>query len=380
MQPKARLLGLDALRGIAVFLMIEQHLGVWLWRGLQPGETMRDHLGLLVFNALGGGAAPAFVTLAGIGSSLLVHARTAKGQVTRGRAGALGERVTLKTDPDATLVRRGLAVMGFGVLLNFLTPSWFSWQSWFVLHLMGFGMLTTPLLRRLPTAALLGIAIAVLGATGFVQDWLGVPLALDNAYMSGRSDDSPHAWTGLRIAVAEGQFPIFPWFSFYVAGLVCGRFIAAGHMHRIGWLAGGLGLLGAAGLLVRSLHPAIGTVAWRSSALRVPFFPASPTLVTLLLITVLLGIWAVMAWDQRRPLSERNPIVTLGRASLTLLILHVWLFREATRPFGLWQSLDVEPALAILIGFVLIATLAAWLWQRIDYRFGAEWLLRKLAP
>lgn len=380
MQPKSRLLGLDALRGIAVFLMIEQHLGVWLWRGLQPGETMRDYLGLLVFNALGGGAAPAFVTLAGIGSSLLVHARTSKHQVTRGTEGAVGERVTSKTDPDLTLVRRGLAIMGFGYLLNWLTPSWFSWQSWFVLHLMGFGMLTTPLLRRLPTAALLGLAIAVLGATGFVQDWLGVPLVLDNAYMSGRSDASPHAWTGLRIAIAEGQFPIFPWFSFYVAGLVCGRFIAAGQLNRIGWLAGGLGLFGAAGLLVRSLHPAVGTVAWRSSVLRVPFFPASPTLVTLLLVAVLLGIWAVMAWEQRRPLSERNPIVTLGRASLTLLILHVWLFREVTRPLGLWQSLDVEPALTVLIGFVLIATLAAWLWQRIDYRFGAEWLLRKLAP
>ena len=36
--PSRRLLSLDALRGIAVFLMIEQHLGVWLWRGLQPGE------------------------------------------------------------------------------------------------------------------------------------------------------------------------------------------------------------------------------------------------------------------------------------------------------------------------------------------------------
>ena len=53
---KPRLLGLDALRGVAVFLMIEQHLGVWLWRGPGPGESMaKDYLGLLIFNALGGG-------------------------------------------------------------------------------------------------------------------------------------------------------------------------------------------------------------------------------------------------------------------------------------------------------------------------------------
>ena len=51
--PRKRLLGLDALRGIAVFLMIEQHLGVWLWRGPNPGERMSDYPGLMVFNATG---------------------------------------------------------------------------------------------------------------------------------------------------------------------------------------------------------------------------------------------------------------------------------------------------------------------------------------
>jgi uncharacterized membrane protein len=360
----ARLLGLDALRGIAVFLMIEQHLGVWLWRGLGPGESMiRDYLGLAIFNALGGGAAPAFVTLAGIGSSLLASARTARGQ-----------------NPDRTLALRGLAVLGFGYLLSFLTPSWFSWQSWFVLHLMGLGMLLTPLLRRLPTTALIGLALAVLGATGFVQVALEVPLNLDNDYMSGRSFRSPQSWTALRIMVAEGQFPIFPWFAFYLAGLACGRFIAAGKLEHIGMLAGIVAACASVGLFLRASHPIVTSVAGRSSVLTVPFFPASPTLVSLLLVAVLLGIWAMMAWDRRWPLHDDNPIVTLGRASLTLLILHVWLFREATRPIGVWQALDIGPAFAVLGGFLLVAVVGARLWQRVDYRFGAEWLLRKLAP
>jgi uncharacterized membrane protein len=363
-RPLARLLGLDALRGVAVFLMIEQHLGVWLWRGLRPGESMaEDYLGLMIFNALGGGAAPAFVTLAGIGSSLLAIARTARGQ-----------------NPDKTLLLRGLAVLGFGYLLSFLTPSWFTWQSWFVLHLMGLGMLLTPLLRRLPTTAVLGLALAVLGATGFVQVALDVPLALDNDYMSGRSPHSPREWTALRIMLAEGQFPIFPWFAFYLAGLACGRWIASGELERIWMLAGGLAACASVGLVLGLMHPIATSVAGRSSVLSVPFFPASPTLVSLLLVVVLLGIWAMMAWDRRRPLRDDNPIVTLGRASLTLLILHVWLFREATRPIGVWQALDIGPAFAVLIGFLLIATVGARLWQRADYRFGAEWLLRKLAP
>jgi uncharacterized membrane protein len=363
-RPSTRLLGLDALRGIAVFLMIEQHLGVWLWRGLGPGESMtRDYLGLMIFNALGGGAAPAFVTLAGIGSSLLASSRVARGQ-----------------DPDKTLVMRGIVVLGFGYLLSYLTPSWFSWQSWFVLHLMGLGMLLTPLLRRLPTSALIALALAVLGATGFVQVALEVPLSLDNDYMSGRSHRSPQSWTALRIMVAEGQFPIFPWFAFYLAGLACGRFIASGKLEHIWMLAGGLAACGSVGLLLRSMHPSITSVAGRSRVLTVPFFPASPTLVSLLLVVVLLGIWAMMAWDRHRPLRDDNPIVTLGRASLTLLILHVWLFREATRPIGVWQALDIGPAFAVLGGFLLVAVVGARVWQRVDYRFGAEWMLRKLAP
>lgn len=362
----ARLLGLDALRGVAVLLMIEQHLGVWLWSGPARGETMADYPGLLVFNALGGGAAPAFVTLAGIGSSLLIAKRV--------------ERASPAL--DRTLALRGLVVLAFGYLLSALTPSWFvPRNSWFVLHLMGFGMLTTPLWRRLPTGALLALAVAVLAATGFVQAWIDTPLKLDNDYMAGRSPRSPTEWTALRIAVAEGQFPIFPWFSFYLTGLACGRWIHAGQPQRVAGLAGGLLGLGLIGVGVGVALAAAKTgVLARSTALNVPFFPASPTLVSLLLAAVLLGIAAMLAWERRRPLSDHSPLVTLGRASLSLLLLHVWLFREATRPIGVWQALDVWASTAVLIGFIVVSVVATRLWQKYEYAFGAEWVLRKLAP
>ncbi len=358
---KQRLLGLDALRGIAVLLMIEQHLGVWLWTGPGPGETLENYPGLLAFNALGGGAAPAFVTLAGIGSSLLVSKRES---------------------PDRSLFLRGLVVMGFGYLLSFLTPSWFDLRcSWFVLHLMGLGMLTTPLWRRLPTSALLGLAFAVLAATGFVQAWLDTPLHLTNDYMAGRAPSSPQQYTALRLALAEAQFPVFPWFSFFLAGLACGRWVSEGKLDLIAKLAGGVLGLGLVGVIVHgSIVVPKTSVASRTLALNVPFFPASPTLVALLLAAVLIGIWAVMAIERRRALADANPLVTLGRASLSLLLLHVWLFREATRPVGMWQSLSLGAALAVLLGFIAFAALASRLWQKVDYKFGAEWLLRKLAP
>jgi uncharacterized membrane protein len=356
-RPRKRLLGLDALRGIAVILMIEQHLGVWLFRG---PFTMSAHPYYVSFNGLGGGAAPAFVTLAGIGASLLASKR---------------ER------PDRSLVLRGLVIVGFGYLLSVLTPSWFTWRTWFVLHLMGFGMLVTPALRRLPSSALLGLGLAILLATGWVQAELGVPSPSNNHYMAGRAADSPQEWTALRIAVAEGQFPIFPWFSFYLAGLVCGRWIAKDQLRLIATLGGWALALGLLGVALQSLIPAApSTALWRTTTITLPFFPASPTLAALLLGVVLLGIAGVMAWDRRQPLSDDNLLVTLGRASLTLLIVHVWLFREATRPIGMWQALEVGETLAVISVFVVIAAIGSWIWQRIDYRYGAEWLLRKLAP
>jgi uncharacterized membrane protein len=222
--------------------------------------------------------------------------------------------------------------------------------------------------------------LAVLAATAWIQATLDVPLHLHNEYMRGRSLGSPRQWTALRIAVAEGQFPVFPWCSFYLVGLVGGRWVGQGRLDRIVTLGGGAAMVAGLGLLLRLIaHGPTTGVLRRASALNVPFFPASPTLAALLLAAVLLGIWLVLAWEQRWPLRERDPLVALGRASLTLLILHVWLFREATRPFGLWRALDIGPAMAVLSAFVLLAGLGASLWRRIDYRYGAGWLLRKLA-
>lgn len=358
-----RLLCLDALRGLAVLLMIEQHLGVWLWEGPAPGKTPFDYPVLVTFNALGGGAAPLFIVLAGIGSTLMSSRRES---------------------PDLTLVTRGLTVMAFGYLLNFMTPSWFTWRSWFVLHLMGLGMVLTPALRRIPTGALLGLAGAVLLSTPFVQDWLDTPGSLNNRRMAGwlKGDDVVVAGSHLRIALAEGQFPILPWSALTLTGVAAGRWIVD-RRERLLTLASFIALASGAGATLAwhfALRSSELTVLERAVRFNVPFFPASPAEVLILLGLVLgairIGLWV----ESRRELSPRGALVVLGRGSLTLLLLHVVLFREATRPFDLWQTLPPTTALSIMLGFIVVAAGACWLWQRTDYRFGAEWLLRKVAP
>ncbi|HET6582712.1 MAG TPA: DUF418 domain-containing transporter [Nannocystaceae bacterium] len=351
----ARLHGLDALRGLAVFLMIEQHMGVWLWRGRQPGETLLDHWPLVAFNALGGGAAPMFITLAGVGTSLLLVHRSGPGI-------------------DVLLVRRGLVLLAFGLLLNLITPSWFSWGSWFVLHLMGFAMALAPLWRRMSDRALIVTAVIVAVAAIALQMQLDTPMRLTNERMR----DTSHPGGALRLALVESQFPIFPWLAPYLLGTVAGRWIHARRFAAISALGFGALLVGLVGWLVSRQLANVELVA-RAFAIHLGFFPASIAIVALLVGAVLLVIAAVARRDDRRPLSGRNPLVALGRISLTLLLVHVPLFRQATRPIGWWQALTAGQALATIAIFLVLCVVIARAWERFGYRFGAEWLLRKLA-
>ncbi len=350
-----RMCGLDALRGIAVFLMIEQHMGVWLWQGVAKGKALAAAWPLIAFNALGGGAAPMFITLAGVGTALLVRARP--------------------HGVDAVLVRRGAVLLALGYLLSAMTPSWFSWGSWFVLHLMGFAMLTSPLWRRISDAGLVGVAMAIAIGAVAMQAWIDTPMALNNDMM--RSTSRPGG--ALRLAVAESQFPILPWLAPFLLGMVAGRAIAAGAFARIAWLGVCAALIGGLGWLISQWLGFAGpSFAGRAFVVHLGFFPASIAIVGLLAGVSLLVVAAVSWRDAGRPISERSPMVVLGRASLTLLLLHVPLFRELTRPLGLWHKMSAVATLGMIAAFLLFALGACSMWQRVGYRGGAEWLLRKL--
>ncbi|MEZ4380575.1 MAG: DUF418 domain-containing transporter [Nannocystaceae bacterium] len=363
-----RLLSLDALRGLAVFLMMEQHMGVWLYRGV-PGTHPPAHL--VAFNALGGAAAPLFITLAGVGTSLSLR-RPGRG--------------------DALLLRRGLVLLGFGYLLNLLTPSWFTLRSWFVLHMMGVAIMTAPLWRRMSSRALLGAAALVVAAAAPVQHWLGTPVTLSNDRMALKPPFEALAGGHLRVAFAEGQFPIVPWLSMFLVGMVVGRILgdtrgdAEARARALRRLASGAALLGL-GLAVVGLlgetAPALGFAAaepWRRLfSVPLGFFPATSAIIVLLQAVVLWLIVIATGIEARAPWEPRSWIVALGRISLTLLLVHVVVFRELTRPIGLWQALDAETALAVIGLWTLLCAALARAWQRRGYRFGAEWLLRRVA-
>ncbi len=341
------------MRGVAVLLMIEQHVGIWLWRGPDAGLTRFDYPGLVAFNAIGGYGAPLFIGLAGVGSALMCAAD--------------------KPGVDRILVRRGLGLMAFGLLLNLLAPSWFSWGSWFALHLMGFSMALAPAWRRMSDRGLLLAMVAVMAATPLVQEWLQTPDSLTN----GRMRDTELPGGALRLALSEGQYPILPWMAVFIAGFLGGRWVHEGRPRRL--LGLGLGVIAALAVgyaSLRMLGDAAPSVLDRAFRIKLGFFPPSLSVAGFMLAAGMLGIGGALLATTRREPADDHPLVTLGRASLSIFLLHVWLFREASRPLGIWNDLSQSWTLAAIGAFALVCAIATRQWQRVGYRFGAEWALR----
>lgn len=337
-----RQVAVDALRGLAVVLMIQQHLGIWLFDLSHNWRAVRAGWGVL--NASGGAAAPLFVLLTGVGL-------------------ALGAQY-----PGRVLVLRGTLLFAFGVLLNLLTPSWLEPLSFYILHLLGVVVALGPLLRRLSDRALWAAAGLVLAASVVLRGLLKTPLST-----SLTMHDASGPLGALRLAFVEGQFPILPWLCFALVGIWAGR-----RLERPGQLVSASAFCFLLGVLLRlPFWLAAGSSRKGPLALvtRFSFFPASPVFVCVLLGVCLL-LLAVFLALERRSISL-GWLVPLGRASLTLLVAHVLVFREGATRLSLARTLDAPATLVVILLVLAASILLTSRWERVGYAYGLEWLLRR---
>jgi uncharacterized membrane protein len=361
---------LDVLRGVAAILMVEQHLGIWLLDARTYFTSLnRLHLGL---NLLGGLAAPLFVFAAGASA----FSARARGQ---------------------TLATRGLKLIALGYLLNLLTPSWFSPVSFYILHLLGAWLVFSPLWLRLPVFALPWAAAASFGLGAAGQVLLRVPRTVKNDWMN-----ELRAPGGiLRLAFIEGHFPLFPWLGLALLG----AFAFAARTDKRGQRAAfGLGAFGLTLSLVLSLSGELKP-RWAHVLPTRPIFSFSfyPATLPFCLLVGSVCLLAFLALDRLfRPGISRSPeapdisspnlgargplwsVMTstewldrLGQTSLTLLFVHIVLFRELLGRMGLDHRLNPSLALAVVVVTLMAWALGTRAWKRHNYRFGFEWLLRR---
>ncbi len=387
-----RITGIDALRGLAVLLMLTQHIIYWVCSELSTSLSVQ------VFGALGGIAAPLFIVLAGTGAALAKRNRT---------------------DIDRMLAGRGIVIIGYGYVLNLLTPNWFAPESWYVLHMIGLSLLLAPVFRKLPETVAGALLVAVIIITAMLQSLLETPLFLNNWQMASTSLPGGT----LRLVLVEGFFPVFPWIAFFLAGFLAGRLNKLektgqwektgqgketgpekekeiggrprrrqGHLWKMAALFLGISIT-LSGVYIAGFGFAASD-PWLRLFRPIPNFYPALAPVTFFLIAAALFLLSVFLWLQKHPEGSGPPgprsafgvsrfmaiLACPGRCSLTILMVHIPLIREPVVRLGYWRSLDVFETLVLTLFFLVAFSLAAVWWRKIDFRYGAEWLLRKAFP
>lgn len=346
---------IDSLRGLAVIFMIQQHLVAWLWekKWISYSITLPDHPVMLTINFMGNFAAPLFLLLAGAGSSML------------------------KEKPEISLkefFKRGVYIIFCGYALNLLSPHWFRPGSWYVLHTIGISIIISPILMRLKTVYLIFISLFIIIIPGFIHTFLNTPLMTGDSFMNDLSRNGGI----LRIAFAEGHFPVFPWTAFFIAGIIAHRWISKKNRNYI--LYSSVSAF-AAGFILKGLYNygyffATGGKFFRVFVYVPYIYPAHPSF-----IFILLGIALIFFYLFTFIKHETSPVritAVIGRLSLTWFFLHIILFNEILRFYGIHQNISAFGTLLIIAAFLVIIILLSMKWKKADFKFSIEWLMRRI--
>ncbi len=289
-------------------------------------------------------------------------------------------------DFTKTVLKRSLVLFVFAYLLNLLVPSWFSWQSWYILHFLAFCIGLSPLLIQRKVSTLIILAFATLLVSAFISDLISLPETLSNIDMSGRSVWSLQSGQPLlffKIVLLQGQFSILSWLPAYIISIIAGRAIMSQNMRSlrvIGALSISLGVfLFTMGTFIQYLQlPYVIPVISKLVSTSMLFYPISPGMVLLLTGITLLLLDAFIWLSTKKEFYTSNVLVTAGRTSLTFLFIHIILFREISIALSQFRSFSELYALLITLATCAFVLILSRVWFTLNFRYGLEWVLRKI--
>jgi uncharacterized membrane protein YeiB len=351
----ARIAGLDVARSLAILGMMVVHYVPYHDPDRRPGAGFPDpSLGQeLLFGIPSGRASSLFAVLAGVGLGLLL---------------ARADR------PVSNVLRRAAVLAVLGLLL---VPAW----GGMILHFFAFWFVVGLLVRRLPDAWLLGLAVALLPI-----GWFGA-MALGGE-LGAISDPSPldpilrasEFWPNFLFT--HFGYPAVLWFSFVLFGMWLGRRRLLERRRQVALLVGGAvavaAMAGVAALAesaeVISSDPELAALFDdRPHTVGFPYMVGAAG-------SAVLAIGGCLLLATAFPRTLR-PLAAAGQISLTLYLLHLvpLVFWLGDRPSTLAEYGD-HPApveflfpLGVFAAFVLAAS--AWLahFERGPVEAGLRW-------
>lgn len=301
--------------------------------------------------------AATFVTVAGIGITLLTR-----------RSSASGDRRAISAD-RWTLIRRGVLLYTFGFFLNWVWSGTilFFYGAFFV---VGAALFT----RRSRWLVAIGIGAALTAASiqwwalnqqsnGHDTSWLLIGDATTNR--------SPRDL--LLDTFVRGTHPLLPWLAFLCMGMVLGRLMPFTSKLRTGLTTAGAACL-AVGYLAHNSVTWHSTLAATTPSDRGVLYTLT-TVGSSLLAVSLVG-WLVQVTARSR---VTVALATAGRTTLTLYVGHVLAYNLLVHWLGWVEPAALGTAMLFAAGYWVCAVVAATLYQR---RFGIgplEWVYRKFS-
>lgn len=327
-EPSNRLPWIDALRGLAIILMVPANLAPYF---TEPHPMW--------FRILGSFAAPTFIML------------------SAGMVVLTGERHSL-----GYYLKRGSIIIGVGMGLDLLLWNILPWTSFDVLYTIGLALPLIYLLRRIDARELFYLALIIFLATYVLQAFFGYHAEALEVYLDELA--MPPAGRLLQSWFIDGWFPLFPWMGYALTGAlffrtffrensgVSNRFLLMGAVLT----AVGFALLFLPLPFVRNL--ADGTILESRGGYSEIFYPP-----TFAYIFTSIGIVLLFSTLLRRfPVAGVTAVLAFfGRYSMLVYILHQVLGALAVEPtvvaFG-FDAIESGPWFTF-VNIVVLSTIFA---------------------
>ena len=301
--------------------------------------------------------AATFVMIAGMGVTLMTN---------RGRVSGDRQRRSLDR---WTLIRRGFLLYSFGFVFEWL------WNGT-ILFFYGAFFVAGALLFTLRTRWLIAIGAAAAVAAAGLQ-WWAFETTHDTSWLfEGWYTPGPYRSPRRLLfdTFVNGTHPLLPWLAFLCAGMVLGRYLPLPSTWRRVLAAFGV-LLVAGTYLAKHVF---GDTPLRSQLLATDPYSRSLNY-TVCALGSSITAFCVIGWvaNKTRETRVTKAFAAAGRTTLTLYVLHAFVFNAAVHTWHLIRPAGLDVALAFAGGFWFVGIIAAALYQR---RFGigpAEWVYRK---
>lgn len=323
-QPKLRVLSVDALRGLVMVIMALDHVRDYFHAGamaFQPEDLTQTTTAVFLTRWITHLCAPVFMFTAGLGAYFWLSRGRTQSELTR----FLWTRGLWLVVLELTVVR---LAMYFSLTQGMVVVT--------VLWALGWAMIALGVLVYLPVRVL-----AVLSVVGIALHNLadGVQASQFGAWawmwhMAHQLGVFPVA--GVPVLVA---YPLVPWVFVMSTGFCFGAVMTMDEARRRQWIVRlGLGLT-AAFLVIRGINAYGDPMPWSDavpgmtvlSFLKCNKYPPSLDFLLMTMGPALL----LLAWLERVRLESWNPLIVFGRVPLFYFIVHLFVIHGLTIPFAL---------------------------------------------